>query len=53
MALVKAPSGTVMDLDESVVSGLVGSVNSGWERVKDEPKSENKSTAKKASSNKR
>ena len=49
MALVKAPNGTVMDLDESVVSGLVGSVDSAWERV-DDSKTEQKSTAKRSSS---
>lgn len=33
MALVSAPNGSVFDLDDAIASGLVGSVDSGWDYV--------------------
>lgn len=53
MARVKGPNGLVLTIPDDIAKGLVdeGRTDS-YEYVKDEPKSEKKSTARKSSSEK-
>lgn len=52
MARIKGPNGVVHEIDDRVAAGLVGKGNRGYEYVKDEQKSDKKSTARKSSSEK-
>lgn len=57
MPAVKGPNGQVVNVPDSVASGLVGAGDRGYSLVKDEPKAEKpeptkKSTTRKSSSEK-
>lgn len=52
MARLKGPNGVVHEIDDRVAAALVGKGNRGYGYVKDEPKSEPKSTTRKSSSKK-